>query len=155
MAARPGARRRGRGRDEVEREDADREAPDQLLLRRERALRGFQGCAHIDCYFRAGLLDAFSHACCFSGRQIYALSADLLCERVAALVAIAVRRTDGVEAAQLSFEQSIACEGCLGCFAPDKNLAARSTRLALSLRRVASGVCTIEFIPQSQPFVFS
>ena len=61
----------------------------------------------------------------FSGRQIYALSADLLCERVAALVAIAVRRTDGVEAAQLSFEQSIACEGCLGCFAPDKNLAAQ------------------------------
>ena len=55
-------RRRRRGRDEVEREDADREAPDQLLPRRERALRWFQGCAHIDSYLGAGLLDAFSHA---------------------------------------------------------------------------------------------
>ena len=96
MAARPGARRRGRGRDEVEREDADREAPDQLLPRRERALARFQGCAHVDCYFGAGLLDAFSHASC-AGRD--ALSGDLLCERVAVLVAIAARRSDGVEAA--------------------------------------------------------
>ena len=96
MAARPGARRRGRGRDDVEREDADREAPDELLPRRERALARFQGCAHIDCYFLAGLLDAFSHACVFSGRQIYALSGDLLCERVSALVAKAARRSGGV-----------------------------------------------------------
>ena len=99
MAARPGARRRGRGRDEVEREDSDREAPDELLPRRERAFARFQGCAHIDCYFLAGLFDAFSHACAFFQAGRDALSGDLVCERVAPLVVSSARRSDGVEAA--------------------------------------------------------
>ena len=99
MAARPGARRRGRGRDEVEREDADREAPDQFLPRRERALARFEGCAHVYGYLCAGLLDALSHACAFFQAGRDALSGDLVCERVAPLVVSSARRSDGVEAA--------------------------------------------------------
>ena len=60
MAARPGARRRGRGRDEVQREDADREAPDELLPRRERAFRRFERCAHGYGYLCARLFDALA-----------------------------------------------------------------------------------------------
>ena len=42
MAARPGARRRGRGRDDVEREDADREAAGLKSLTPLRLLRALR-----------------------------------------------------------------------------------------------------------------
>ena len=84
----------------------------------------------------------------FSGRQIYALSADLLCERVAALVAKAARRRDGVEAAAKSSSILTACECIFTGFGCRAKISETSPRVwFFSLLRVTRGVYIVPWDP--------